>query len=265
MWNRTAIHSFLEWSLRYLSSLSDLRAIDRYWSGGDAPFSLSVMEDGFGSSLNLEQLTSAENLPQVATAHIVDSERALARLPLKNLIAGGIAGAVSRSIVAPIERLKMLFQMQSSPQSKGEGGAAGTSSSRRYTGLAQGLKTIYAEDGARGFFRGNLSNILRIVPVVALQFFFYDVYKRALFGPWANDESLVQRLGAGAAAGVTACVITYPLDTVRARLTLQRSGTKGGYTSIRHSFQSIYRTEGMKGQQGGNKRAGRGPWWSTRA
>lgn len=176
------------------------------------PFSLAAMEDGFGSSLSLERLAKSDLIPTVTTQHVADGEKQiLARaynFPWKNLLAGGVAGAISRSVVAPIERLKLLLQMQGSGSGSGEG------STRRYTGgLRSGLRQMYKEDGARGLYKGNLSNILRIVPVVGLQFAFYDIYKKVLFGRHASEESVAQRLLSGSAAGMTACLLTYPLDT----------------------------------------------------
>jgi hypothetical protein len=93
----------------------DFRAIDHFWSGADAPFSLSAMEDGFGSSLNLESLAKSDAVPSITSAHVADSEKMLIQrigIPWRNLLAGGIAGAVSRSLVAPVERLKILYQLQ---------------------------------------------------------------------------------------------------------------------------------------------------------
>lgn len=202
----------------------DLQAIDRYWDNQAMPFSLAAMEDGFGSSLSLERLAKSDLIPTVTTQHVADGEKQiLARaynFPWKNLLAGGVAGAISRSVVAPIERLKLLLQMQGNGSSN-----SGESSSRRYTGgLRSGLRQMYREDGARGLYKGNLSNILRIVPVVGLQFAFYDVYKKFLFGRHASEESVAQRLLSGSAAGMTACLLTYPLDTSQLLSGPQRKG-----------------------------------------
>ena len=166
--------------------------------------------------------------------------------PWRTLLAGGIAGGLSRTLVSPLERLKILFQTQ--------GGGMTT----KYSGLSQGLRLMYREDGLRGFFRGNGSNVVRIVPAVALQFFLYDLAKRYFFDHplVALSESdsekrkcelgAAQRLIAGAGAGIGACVITYPLDFVRARLTLQ-SGPNALYGGILDAFRQVYRQEGIRG------------------
>eukprot|EP00249_Psilotum_nudum_P022787 c28643_g2_i1 orf=754-1167(+) len=60
----------------------------------------------------------------------------------KSLIAGGVAGGVSRSAVAPLERLKILLQVQNPLSPK-------------YTGMVHGLKYIWRSEGFRGFFKGN--------------------------------------------------------------------------------------------------------------
>ncbi|KAF3923430.1 Mitoferrin [Orbilia brochopaga] len=80
-------------------------------------------------------------------------------------IAGGIAGAVSRTVVSPLERLKILYQVQ------GTGGAS-------YTGIGTSLLKMWKEEGWRGFMRGNGTNCVRIVPYSAVQFSSYTVYKR---------------------------------------------------------------------------------------
>jgi solute carrier family 25 phosphate transporter 23/24/25/41 len=82
-----------------------------------------------------------------------------------SFIAGGFAGAVSRTIVSPLERMKILFQIQ------GPGAAS-------YTGVSSTLAKMYREEGWRGFMAGNGTNCIRIVPYSACQFAAYTTYKR---------------------------------------------------------------------------------------
>lgn len=82
----------------------------------------------------------------------------------KTLLAGGVAGAVSRTVVAPFERLKIIFQTQGQPPI--------------YTGVVQALQKIGREEGVRGYFKGNGVNCVRIFPTSALQFYCYETYKR---------------------------------------------------------------------------------------
>lgn len=80
--------------------------------------------------------------------------------------AGGVAGAVSRTIVSPLERLKILYQIQS------VGREAYTQS------VFKSLVKIGKEEGWRGFMRGNGTNCIRIVPYSAVQFGSYNFYKK---------------------------------------------------------------------------------------
>lgn len=66
-----------------------------------------------------------------------------------------------------------------------------------------------------------------------------------LFGD-RKDLNPVERLGAGGAAGMTACFLTYPLDFVRARLTLQ-GGDHVAYRGITHCMVSVVRENGVRG------------------
>ena len=83
-----------------------------------------------------------------------------------SFLAGGVAGAVSRTVVSPLERLKILFQIQSS----------GTSEYNKSVG--KGLSKMWRDEGWRGFMRGNGTNCIRIVPYSAVQFGSYNFYKR---------------------------------------------------------------------------------------
>ena len=80
--------------------------------------------------------------------------------------AGGVAGAVSRTVVFPLERLKILMQVQS----------AGREAYK--LSVWQALRKMWVEEGWRGFMRGNGTNCVRIVPYSAVQFSSYNFYKR---------------------------------------------------------------------------------------
>jgi solute carrier family 25 phosphate transporter 23/24/25/41 len=80
--------------------------------------------------------------------------------------AGGVAGAVSRTVVSPLERLKILYQIQ------GAGREEYTQSVRK------SLARIWREEGWKGFMRGNGTNCVRIVPYSAVQFGSYNFYKK---------------------------------------------------------------------------------------
>ncbi|KAK4077954.1 uncharacterized protein Triagg1_3648 [Trichoderma aggressivum f. europaeum] len=123
---------------------------------------------------------------------------------------GGVAGAVSRTVVSPLERLKILMQIQS----------AGREAYKLSVG--QALGKMWREEGWRGFMRGNGTNCIRIVPYSAVQFSSYNFYKKNIFEPYlGTDLSPFARLVCGGLAGITSVVFTYPLDIVRTRLSIQ--------------------------------------------
>ncbi len=91
---------------------------------------------------------------------------ALAQPVTAAFMAGGVAGAVSRTVVSPLERLKILFQVQSAGRDEYKGS------------VGKGLAKIWREEGWRGMMRGNGTNCIRIVPYSAVQFGSYNFYKR---------------------------------------------------------------------------------------
>ncbi|KZP17967.1 mitochondrial carrier [Athelia psychrophila] len=123
-------------------------------------------------------------------------------------IAGGAAGAASRTVVSPLERLKIIQQVQ--PRS----------ADLRYKGVWQSLLRMWREEGFKGYMRGNGINCLRIVPYSAVQFTTYEQLKRWFTLHGSKELDTPKRLTAGALAGITSVCSTYPLDLVRSRLSI---------------------------------------------
>lgn len=92
--------------------------------------------------------------PSVATS--TSSSSSSSYLVSSYFISGAVAGAASRTSVAPLERIKILQQCQGN--------------NRAYTGVWASLKKIWLEEGVKGMFRGNGINCLRIMPYSAVQF-----------------------------------------------------------------------------------------------
>ncbi|PQE14974.1 mitochondrial carrier protein [Rutstroemia sp. NJR-2017a WRK4] len=152
--------------------------------------------------------------------------------------AGGVAGAVSRTVVSPLERLKILFQIQSAGREEYK------------LSVGKGLMKMWKEEGWRGFMRGNGTNCIRIVPYSAVQFGSYNFYKKFFESSPGGDMSSFKRLVCGGAAGITSVFFTYPLDIVRTRLSIQsasfaalgRHGAK--LPGMWATMSTMYKTEG---------------------
>ncbi|KAI0009892.1 mitochondrial carrier [Xylariaceae sp. FL0662B] len=154
--------------------------------------------------------------------------------------AGGVAGAVSRTVVSPLERLKILFQVQS----------AGHSEYKMSVGKA--LAKMWKEEGWRGFMAGNGTNCIRIVPYSAVQFGSYNLYKRQFFEKYPGAGlNPIERLICGGIAGITSVFFTYPLDIVRTRLSIQTASfaalgnqQKDKLPGMWTTMGSMYKNEG---------------------
>lgn len=146
---------------------------------------------------------------------------------LKRLLSGAIAGAVSRTAVAPLETIRTHLMV----------GAAGKT-------VGEVWGRIVEEEGWRGLFRGNGVNVLRVAPSKAIELYAYDSMKRVLTDPLTLQPRIPFPLApiAGATAGVFSTLITYPLELLKTRLTIQR----GVYKNLSHAFLKICEEEGPR-------------------
>lgn len=150
---------------------------------------------------------------------------------LKALSAGAFAGALSRTLTSPLERLKVLKQVQSH--------------NTKYKGIFSALATMYREEGIRSYWKGNGTNVIRIAPFSAIQFVSFDFYKSLIIGDDPAHAGFVKTFGSGALTGMTAATICYPLDLVRSVLSVQT--TNENYKGIADAMRSIVKADGILG------------------
>ena len=137
-------------------------------------------------------------------SRMIQLRHTIAQPVLAAFIAGGVAGAVSRTVVSPLERLKILFQIQS----------AGRMEYKLPVG--KGLMKMWRDEGWRGFMRGNGANCIRIIPYSAVQFSSYNFYKKVSWPSPANQF--------GAAAIRTMLIVVRNSSQEFSKVFLQRPG-----------------------------------------
>jgi len=133
---------------------------------------------------------------------------------LIDLASGGTAAAISKTAVAPIERVKLLLQVQDASKS--------IAVDKRYKGIIDVLVRVPKEQGFWALWRGNLANVIRYFPTQALNFAFKDTYKKLFLEGYDKKKDFWKffagNLASGGAAGATSLCFVYPLDFARTRL-----------------------------------------------
>ncbi|XP_023696578.1 calcium-binding mitochondrial carrier protein SCaMC-2-A isoform X1 [Paramormyrops kingsleyae] len=145
----------------------------------------------------------------------------------RQLVAGGGAGAVSRTCTAPLDRLKVLMQVH------------GCRSNNLC--IIGGLTQMVREGGMRSLWRGNGVNVLKIAPESAIKFMAYEQIKR-LMGSDQQSIGIPERFVAGSLAGVIAQSSIYPMEVLKTRLALRKTAQ---YSGISDCAKHIFRKEGV--------------------
>jgi solute carrier family 25 (mitochondrial adenine nucleotide translocator), member 4/5/6/31 len=184
----------------------------------------------------------------------------------REAVAGAGAGALSRTLLAPVERIKLIQQLQGSLKEEKH-------HLQQLSAIRVAWK-IYQEEGLLAFWRGNLPNVIRVAGAQGLNFTCMDYYKRAAVAPFlerlwivssAAEQQLVERrrrvvtsFVSGGLAGATATTILYPVEFLRTRLAMdmgndRRLSTKATITKIRQYtgmgdvLWSIMKSDGVFG------------------
>ncbi|XP_052587715.1 calcium-binding mitochondrial carrier protein SCaMC-1 isoform X6 [Peromyscus californicus insignis] len=143
----------------------------------------------------------------------------------RQLLAGGVAGAISRTSTAPLDRLKVMMQVH------------GSKSMNIFGGFRQMVK----EGGVRSLWRGNGTNVIKIAPETAVKFWAYEQYKKLLTEE-GQKLGTFERFVSGSMAGATAQTFIYPMEVLKTRLAVAKTGQ---YSGIYGCAKKILKQEGF--------------------
>ncbi|KAI1430893.1 mitochondrial carrier [Xylaria sp. CBS 124048] len=142
-------------------------------------------------------------------------------------IAGAVAGGISRTTTAPLDRLKVYLLVNTKSEAKialdaARKGRPGLAFKNIGRPLVAAIRDLYKAGGARGFFAGNGLNVVKIMPETAIRFGAYEAAKNALAGLEGHRDphhiNPYSKFVAGGVAGMVAQFCVYPLDTLKFRL-----------------------------------------------
>ncbi|CAI7999938.1 Calcium-binding mitochondrial carrier protein SCaMC-1 [Geodia barretti] len=151
----------------------------------------------------------------------------------KALVAGGVAGIVSRTFTAPLEKAKIIAQTQTTRETQ--------------LSVSGVLSKIWSNERWRGLFAGNGANCIRVLPFSALVCLaYYNMAKNFPLDDGSIRKSAAMRICSGAMAGVFATLFTYPIDVARAKLTVQERTTKS-YNGTFDALKVIAKNDKMSG------------------
>jgi solute carrier family 25 (mitochondrial adenine nucleotide translocator), member 4/5/6/31 len=150
---------------------------------------------------------------------------------------GGLSAAVSKTLAAPIEIVKLRIQNQDEMLKSGR-------LAEPYKGIGDCFGRIIKEEGVPTLWKGNLANVLRYFPTQALNFAFKDYFKKLMNFNKDKDgyaKWFVGNMISGGAAGAFSLAFVYSLDFARTRLANDtKAGKKGGERQF-NGLVDVYR------------------------
>jgi len=161
-----------------------------------------------------------------------------------DLLIGGSIGAISKTIMAPVERVKLLMQTQDSNPAVISGQV------QRYKSIGDCFNRVKSEQGVKAFWRGNWVNCLRYAPQQGSALAFNDLLNN-LFPVYNGNtdfwKSFGVKLFSGGLAGAIANTICYPFDFARTRLASDLGKGTGQFKGITDCIFTTIRQQGVTG------------------
>lgn len=194
-------------------------------------------------------MTAKSSLQSIDDQQGSQRHRRILPQEVTNLVAGGIAGMFAKTAVAPMDRIKILYQVTSTPF--------------HIRHVPSVVGRIVKEEGFYALWKGNTVSMIRVVPYAGIQFMVFNKCKSYLLSLHKEEEEVtvtpirgggrgggrgdggkhnshnnfkaqskrdrkwdltpVESLAAGSTAGALSVIFTYPLDLTRAQLAVMKS------------------------------------------
>lgn len=164
---------------------------------------------------------------------------------LRDFTSGLTGGILSTTILHPLDVLKIRLAVND-----------GISSTKRsYLGLGNAFRTIWVEEGIRGFYRGLLPNSLGAGLSWGLYFLFYNSIRNYQDRDgFQRDLVFYHSMIAAGEAGILTLILTNPIWVIKTRLCLQygtnltsKLPPSKQYTGMIDAFSKTFKNEGVKG------------------
>uniref|UniRef100_A0A7S1SWZ6 Mitochondrial carrier protein n=1 Tax=Tetraselmis chuii TaxID=63592 RepID=A0A7S1SWZ6_9CHLO len=147
--------------------------------------------------------------------------------PVQKVTAGCISGALAAAVFNPFDLVKTRLQAKTAaPQSMGSI-----------------IKTVVAENGVTGLWRGTVPSAIRAGVLTAAQCATYDVTKRKMIAMTGWGDNMGTQLLTSMATGLITTTATAPVDTIKSRVFVEGASGGGSMATV----MRIARNEGMAG------------------
>ncbi|XP_023234013.1 calcium-binding mitochondrial carrier protein SCaMC-3-like [Centruroides sculpturatus] len=176
-----------------------------------------------GNGINVVKIAPESAIKFMAyeqTKRIIKGNRARELSIYERFMAGSIAGGISQTVIYPME-------------------VRGS----EFSSISTCLRHMLNEGGIKSLWRGNGINVVKIAPESAIKFMAYEQTKRIIKGNRARELSIYERFMAGSIAGGISQTVIYPMEVLKTRLALRKTGQ---YSGIWDAATKIYRHEGMR-------------------
>ena len=152
--------------------------------------------------------------------------------PGRRFVAGSLAGATATLVTYPLDMVRARMAI---------------THKNMYTNLPNAFWKILSAEGAFTLYRGASPTILGVIPYAGCSFFTFETIKKWYRDTYHTSPTPIQRLAAGALAGLVGQTTSYPLDVVRRRMQTEGVISDIKYPTIASTLRYIYYSEGLRG------------------
>lgn len=161
-----------------------------------------------------------------------------------DVLLSGASASIAKTLVAPVERIKLVLQTQASNASMQKG------ETKEYSGILSAFARTYREQGPLSFWRGHMATLLKYVPLQVLNFTLHGQLKRS-FPKYDSKQHpykfFFANVAKGALAGGTSILFVYPLDYIRTKMAADvgKKNSQREFSGFMDCFRKVLKQGGL--------------------